>query len=124
MTTTHKLPSQGLALGKGAMVVANLTFIMKDPAHFRDPHTFNPTRFLDAKGRFVKEERIVPFGIGKRACMGEPLARNEVFLFFVSLVQKLRFLPPRGHPNPDPGQYSANWTNIPRDFYVRIEPVL
>ena len=34
--------------------------------------------------RFVKSERVIPFSIGKRYCMGELLARNEVFIFFVS----------------------------------------
>ena len=70
--------------------MANLHFIMKDPAHFKEPATFNPHRFLDGEGRFVRSERVVPFGIGKRACMGEPLARNELFLFFANLVQRLR----------------------------------
>ena len=118
MTTTNKFPSQG------AEVVANLHFIMKDPAHFKEPATFNPYRFLDDDGgRFVRHDRFVPFGLGKRACMGEPLARKEVFLFFVSLVQRLRFLPPRDHPAPQEGNYSANFTRIPNDFYVRIEMV-
>ena len=71
----------------------------------------------------MRSEQVVPFGIGKRACMGEPLARNELFLFFASLVQRLRFLPPTDHPLPDPEEYVTNFTNIPHDFYVRIEPV-
>ena len=43
---------------------ANIGFMMRDPAHFSDPEKFNPGRFLDAEGRYVKNERIVPFGIG------------------------------------------------------------
>ena len=34
--------------------------------------------------RFLKNERLVPFGLGRRNCMGEILARNEVFIFTVS----------------------------------------
>ena len=34
--------------------------------------------------RYIKSERVIPFSIGKRYCMGELLARNEVFIFFVS----------------------------------------
>ena len=37
--------------------------------------------------RYIKSERVIPFSIGKRYCMGELLARNEVFIFFVSLHQ-------------------------------------
>ena len=36
--------------------------------------------------RYIKSERVIPFSIGKRYCMGELLARNEVFIFFVSLT--------------------------------------
>ena len=32
--------------------------------------------------------------MGKRQCMGEALARNEVMLFSVGLIQRLSFLPP------------------------------
>jgi cytochrome P450 len=69
---------------------------------------------------FEKNENMIPFGIGKRACMGELLARNEVFLFTVNLVQKMKFLPPTNNPTPDPANYSSNFTNIPDDFYVRF----
>ena len=50
--------------------------------------------------------------------MGELLARNEVFLFTVNLLQRMKFLPPVNHPAPNPANYSANFTNIPDDFYV------
>ena len=73
--------------------------------------------------RFVKNDRLIPFGIGKRSCMGELLARNEIFLFTVNLVQKLRFLPPSHSPAPSPNNYVANLTTIPHHFYLRFETV-
>jgi len=36
--------------------------------------------------RFVKSERLVPFGIGKRNCMGEVLARQDTFFLFRKLI--------------------------------------
>ena len=30
----------------------------------KEPHTFNPSRFLDDQGNFVRNERVIPFGIG------------------------------------------------------------
>ena len=32
---------------------------------FKDPLTFNPARFIDDNGLFVKNERVIPFGIGR-----------------------------------------------------------
>ena len=63
---------------------------------------------------------MIPFGIGKRVCMGELLARNQVFLVTVNLLQRMTFLPPVNNPLPDPVNYTANFTNIPNDFYVRF----
>ena len=64
---------------------------------------------------------MIPFGIGKRVCMGEILARNEIFLFTVNLLQRIRFLPPSSHPAPDTELYNASLTRIPDDFYLRYQ---
>ena len=71
--------------------------------------------------RFIKDERIVPFGLGKRYCMGELLARNEVFLFTVTMLQRIKFLKPKMHSKPDVENYLVNLTRIPDDFYVQVE---
>ena len=71
--------------------------------------------------RFVKNDKMVPFGIGKRICMGELLARNELFLFTVNLLQKIRFLPPENNPTPNKENYNASMTRIPDDFYLRMD---
>ena len=55
--------------------------------------------------------------------MGELLARNEVFLFTVNLVQKLQFLPPVSNPAPNAANYYASLTHSPDDFHVKIVPV-
>ena len=62
----------------------------------------------------------MPFGVGKRQCMGEALARNEVLLFTVGLLQRLSFLPPAGGPPPDPEDYHVSVTRMPEDFQVKI----
>ena len=120
---TQDYNHNGYFFPKGALLLENLCFMMKDPAHFPDPEVFNPNRFLDVDGKFVRNERMVSFGIGQRICMGESLARQELFMFFGSLVQRLKFLPPTSHSMPDQEDFKVNFTRVPADFYVRIETV-
>jgi len=121
-STTVTLPNSKTTytFPKGSNFMANISFIMNDPKHFVDPDKFNPERFINENGKFVKSERVIPFSIGKRYCMGELLARNEVFIFFVSLLQQTRMLPPLHHPCPSPSNYISNLTRIPDDFYLRV----
>lgn len=50
-------------------------------------------RFIDADGQFIKSDKVLPFSTGKRSCLGENLARMELFLFLGSFLQKCQFLP-------------------------------
>ncbi|XP_008999594.3 cytochrome P450 2J2 isoform X2 [Callithrix jacchus] len=83
----------GYQLPKGTMILTNLTALHRDPTEWATPDTFNPEHFLE-NGQFKKREAFMPFSIGKRACLGEQLARSELFIFFTSLVQKFTFRPP------------------------------
>merc|ERR1711892_36338 len=114
----------GFTFPSGSAFFANLSFIMKDPNNFPQPEVFDPSRFINENAKYCKNERFIPFGIGKRYCMGELLARNEVFLFTVNLVQRLQFLPPVNNLAPDPANYHAGLTNIPDDFHIKIVPAI
>ena len=78
---------------KGATIMSSLSHIMYDPEHFSNPNIFNPDRFLDENGIFRHNERIVPFGIGKRYCLGQSLAEKEFFLFMAGFLQKYDIFP-------------------------------
>ncbi|KAK6038123.1 unspecific monooxygenase [Cooperia oncophora] len=53
----------------GTSINVQLSLIMSDPKYFSDFY----------KGRKL-EEQVIPFGIGKRNCLGESLARAELYL--------------------------------------------
>ena len=64
-----------------------------DPNVWEEPDQFRPERFLDTDEKFVLSNQVIPFSLGSRRCMGEQLAKMEVFIFLVSMVQKFEILP-------------------------------
>ncbi|XP_053113118.1 cytochrome P450 2U1-like isoform X1 [Hemicordylus capensis] len=85
---------QGYIIPKGSIIIPNLWSVHRDPNIWERPDDFYPARFLDKNGQLIKKETFIPFGIGKRVCMGEQLAKMELFLMFVSLLQSFTFLYP------------------------------
>nr|XP_004554899.2 cytochrome P450 2J2 [Maylandia zebra] len=81
---------------KGTMIVATLDSVLHDESVWETPHSFNPQHFLDKDGKFRKRDAFLPFSAGKRVCLGEQLARMELFLFFTSLLQRFSLSPPAG----------------------------
>merc|ERR1711962_180607 len=97
--TTEKVTFHGFTLPKGTQVFANVSAIMNDPQHWDNPHQFNPDRFIDDEGNFRKNDRCIPFLVGKRYCIGQQLAQHELFLFLTGLLQAFTFCTPLPHPN-------------------------
>uniref|UniRef100_A0A8C8VZ90 Cytochrome P450 2D28-like n=1 Tax=Peromyscus maniculatus bairdii TaxID=230844 RepID=A0A8C8VZ90_PERMB len=98
--TSRDLEVQGFLIPKGTILIPNLSSVLKDETVWEKPFQFHPEHFLDAQGRFVKHEAFMPFSAGRRVCLGEPLARMELFLFFTCLLQCFRFSVPDGQPRP------------------------
>uniref|UniRef100_A0A3B5M1C8 Cytochrome P450, family 2, subfamily Y, polypeptide 3 n=1 Tax=Xiphophorus couchianus TaxID=32473 RepID=A0A3B5M1C8_9TELE len=94
--TSQYVTFQKYFIKAGTTVIPLLTSVLYDESEWESPHTFNPSHFLDKEGRFIKRDAFLPFSAGRRACIGESLARMEVFLFFTSLLQRFRFMPPPG----------------------------
>lgn len=77
-----------------AVLIPNIYSVLFDPSIFERPESFNPERFLNDNGKLNgKEKYVVCFSLGKRVCLGEALARMELFLLMTSLIQRFQFLP-------------------------------
>lgn len=95
----------GFNIPKTSLVLINLYSVNMDETYWTDPQVFRPERHLDSDGSLLKKsERFMPFGLGKRQCLGEPLARNSFFLFTAALVKafQLEAVPARPLPSLDP----------------------
>nr|XP_048300986.1 cytochrome P450 2D20-like isoform X1 [Myodes glareolus] len=115
--TSRDIEVQGFLIPKGTTLLTNLSSVLKDETVWEKPLRFHPEHFLDAQGRFVKHEAFMPFSAGRRACLGEPLARMELFLFFTCLLQRFSFSVPSGQPRPsDHGIFALPVTPTPYEL--------
>ncbi|XP_060119163.1 cytochrome P450 2K6-like [Heteronotia binoei] len=92
---------KGYFIPKGRQVIPLLYSVLYDEAQWEKPLKFYPEHFLDSEGKFRKREAFMPFSAGRRVCAGEILARMELFLFFVSLLQRFTFQPAPGTSEED-----------------------
>ncbi|KAK6013813.1 unspecific monooxygenase [Ostertagia ostertagi] len=68
----------GYFVPEGTAIAAELSLIMSEEKYFKDPLKFDPGRYEE--GGKELEQRVIPFGIGKRSCIGETLAKAEIYL--------------------------------------------
>ncbi|KAM3852586.1 cytochrome P450 2K4-like [Vipera latastei] len=94
--TTVDITFKGFFIPKGTHIVPLLTSVLHDESQWEKPHEFYPEHFLDSEGKFVKRDAFMPFSAGRRICLGETLAKMELFLFFTSLLQRFTLQPPCG----------------------------
>ncbi|KAM8961768.1 cytochrome P450 2J2-like isoform 2-T2 [Pelodytes ibericus] len=86
----------GYHLKKDTMILPNLDSVLHDPQYWETPYKFNPNHFLDKDGNFKTNEAFLPFSAGHRVCLGEQLARFELFIFFTTLLKTFSFHLPEG----------------------------
>ncbi|CAH1264340.1 CYP2U1 [Branchiostoma lanceolatum] len=119
--TSNDTVFRGYNIPKETSVTVNIWSVHRDPNLWPGPDKFDPTRFLDDSGKYVRRDEVIPFSIGRRVCLGEQLARMEIFLIFTSLLQRFTFKLPEGAPKPsEEGVHGATYQ--PKPFMLMAEP--
>ncbi|KAM3920799.1 cytochrome P450 2F2-like [Leptodactylus fuscus] len=98
--TLRDIKFKGYTIPKDTQIITFLHSALYDKKYWNNPEEFNPERFLDENGKCVKNEALIPFGAGKRSCIGEALAKTEIFIFLVSFLQKFNLKFPPGERGP------------------------
>ncbi|KAK6178489.1 hypothetical protein SNE40_013274 [Patella caerulea] len=91
-STTRDTQFQGYFIPDKTLVFVNMWSVSHDETIFSEPKKFDPYRFLTIEGEIdrTKLDNFLPFGAGRRKCPGEQLAKMEMFLFFATLMQRLK----------------------------------
>uniref|UniRef100_A0A7M5V0H3 Uncharacterized protein n=1 Tax=Clytia hemisphaerica TaxID=252671 RepID=A0A7M5V0H3_9CNID len=85
----------GINIPKGAPILFNLYSLHYDENHWVKPHEFNPHRWLNADGNLKKERatHYLPFSAGTRVCLGEKMAKVQMFLITTKLIRTFEICP-------------------------------
>ncbi|XVF64136.1 hypothetical protein PTKIN_Ptkin09bG0143400 [Pterospermum kingtungense] len=78
----------GYSVPRGTMLLVNSWAIQRDPKVWVDATRFMPERFEDGEGEGYK---LLPFGVGRRACPGAALGRKMVGLVLGALIQSFEW---------------------------------
>uniref|UniRef100_A0A8B9JB54 Cytochrome P450, family 2, subfamily X, polypeptide 9 n=1 Tax=Astyanax mexicanus TaxID=7994 RepID=A0A8B9JB54_ASTMX len=123
--TTRDTELMGYSIPKGTVIYPNLYSVLNEESQWKFPHKFNPANFLNEKGQFEKPEAFMPFSVGPRSCLGEGLARMELFLILVTLLRRFQFFWPENAGEPDfTPVYGITLTPKPYRMGIRLrQPV-
>ncbi|XP_060520854.1 probable cytochrome P450 305a1 [Cylas formicarius] len=79
---------EGYTIPKNTTVLINLHSLHNDKSQWRHPEKFLPDRFLDEEGNLLSHEGLIPFGLGRRKCLGDSLAKTCIFIIFAEVLRR------------------------------------
>ncbi|XP_025123633.1 steroid 21-hydroxylase isoform X3 [Bubalus bubalis] len=117
--TTRPSSIFGYDIPEGMVVIPNLQGAHLDETVWEQPHEFRPDRFLEPG----TNPSALAFGCGARVCLGESLARLELFVVLLRLLQAFTLLPPPvgALPSLQPDPYCGVNLKV-QPFQVRLQP--
>ncbi|XP_047467256.1 cytochrome P450 1B1-like [Mugil cephalus] len=121
-STTSDVTIDGLHIPKDTVVFINQWSVNHDPVVWKDPHIFDPSRFIDERGSLDKDltNNVMIFSAGKRRCIGDQIAKVEVFLFSAILIHQCSF---EKCPNEDFSLNSSYGLTLkPLDYKITVKP--
>ncbi|KAK9153796.1 hypothetical protein Sjap_001276 [Stephania japonica] len=82
----------GYSIPKGTQIFVNVWAIGRDPTTWDDPLYFKPERFMNSSVDYKGQHfQLIPFGAGRRICVGLPLAHRVLHLTLASLLHSFEW---------------------------------
>lgn len=81
----------GKRVRRGALVMVAPWVLHRHARFWRDPHRFDPDRFLPERESELTPGAYIPFGLGPRVCAGAAFAQAEAVLLIARLFRRYDF---------------------------------
>ena len=119
--TTRSTQFGGHSVPKGTQVWLNQWAFHFDHRHWKEPESFKPERWLEEDGSLVPGNRhsYMPFGAGRRVCLGEALAKVELFLFLSNIL--FRYNVKQADCGPPSLEGVLSITYSPKPYHIILE---
>jgi len=82
----------GTRIPAGSKIYLSQWVMHRNPRFFPDPERFDPSRFAEAAIKARPRFTYVPFGAGRRLCIGEEFAWMQATLILASMARRLRLV--------------------------------
>ncbi|XP_059982334.1 cytochrome P450 2E1 isoform X4 [Lagenorhynchus albirostris] len=113
---------RGYVIPKGTVIIPTLDSLLYDSQEFPEPEKFKPEHFLNENGKFKYSDHFKPFSAGKRVCVGEGLARMELFLFLASILQHFNLKSPVDPMDIDLSPIAVGFAKVPPHYRLCVIP--
>ncbi|XP_074644168.1 cytochrome P450 2U1-like isoform X2 [Tubulanus polymorphus] len=123
-TTTENAKINEFDIPADAQIITNIWACHHDPREWKNPEEFIPERFIhEDKSLIAKPKSWLPFSAGRRACIGENVAKQEIFIFFTSILQKFNIRFEDDSVSSQPIQFENNaFLCTPQPYKVIVTP--
>jgi cytochrome P450 len=125
----HRQTDHDLVLQDGCVLPAGLFTLLftygvhRDPEVFPDPDRFDPERFSPENSSGRHPYSYIPFGAGRRLCVGYRYALSEAKTILSTLLRRYRVLETKGALRAVEDRMQLGMITVPKDgVHVKLLP--